>query len=102
MVTDRLTDRLGLEPTLSVKRSITIDTMIQFDRDIDGHGDGDGTCKQALTQFTEWEHVWSSRSLDVNGSLQANHYERISRKYIGNYKVQQDLGFAVSVRRLAV
>ena len=52
MVMDHLTDRLGSEPILSVKRTVTIDTMIQFDGDIDGHGDGDGTCKQALRPFT--------------------------------------------------
>ena len=43
-----LMDRMGTEPNLSIKRSISIDTMINFDSDRDGHGDGDGTCKQAL------------------------------------------------------
>ena len=38
---------MGTEPILSVKRSVSIDTMINFDSDGDGHGDGDGTCKQA-------------------------------------------------------
>ena len=41
-----MTVRMGLEPILSVKRSVSIDTMIKFDGDIDGHGDG--MCKQAL------------------------------------------------------
>ena len=41
-----LTIRMGCEPILSVKWSVSIDTMINFDRDSDG--DGDGTCKQAL------------------------------------------------------
>ena len=45
MVTVRLMDRLGAEPILSVRQSVSIDTMIHFD----GDGDGDGTCKQALT-----------------------------------------------------
>ena len=33
---------MGSVPNLSVKWSVSIDTMINFD------GDGDGTCKQAL------------------------------------------------------
>ena len=48
MVTVRLTGRKGTEPILSIKQSISIDTMINFDGDGDGHGDGDGTCKQAF------------------------------------------------------
>ena len=32
---------------LSVKQSVSIDTVINFDGDGDGHGDGDVTCKQA-------------------------------------------------------
>ena len=47
MVTVRLTGRMGTEPILSIKRSISIDTMINFDSDADG--DGDGTCKKAFT-----------------------------------------------------
>ena len=39
--------RIGSEPNLSVKRSISINTMIQFDGDIDG----DGMCKQAFKQW---------------------------------------------------
>ena len=46
MEMDRLTDRMGTETIPPVKQSISIDTMINFDRD----GDGDGTCKQAFTQ----------------------------------------------------
>ena len=41
---DRLTGRMGSVPILSVKRSVSIGTMANFD----GHGGGDGTCKQAL------------------------------------------------------
>ena len=48
MMTVRLTGRMGTEPILSVKQSISIDTMINFDVDGDGHGHGDSTCKQAL------------------------------------------------------
>ena len=43
-----LTVRMGSEPILSVKWSISIDTIVNFDGDGDGHGDEDGTCKQAL------------------------------------------------------
>ena len=43
-----LTDRMDSEPNLSVKRSVTIDTMINFDSDGDGDGPGDFTCKRAF------------------------------------------------------
>ena len=43
-----LMDRMSSKPNGSVKRSITIDSMINSDEDFDGHGHGDGTCKQAL------------------------------------------------------
>ena len=45
----RLTDRMGTEPILSVKRSVSIDTIVNFDGGGDGHRDGDGTCKQAFS-----------------------------------------------------
>ena len=45
---DHLTGRMGSVPILSVKQSVSIGTMINFDGDEDGHGDGDGTCKQTL------------------------------------------------------
>ena len=48
MVIDHLTDRLGSEPILSVKQSISISTIINFDVDGHGHGDGNGMCKQTL------------------------------------------------------
>ena len=47
MVTVCLMGRMGTEPILSVKWSVSIDTMINFD----GDGDGDGTCKQTLSSF---------------------------------------------------
>ena len=50
-----VTDRMGSEPILSVKRSISIDTMLNFDPDCDGQGDSDGTCKQ--TARIEKKHV---------------------------------------------
>ena len=43
-------DRMDTEPILSIKQSVSIDTMLYFDGDGDGHGDGDGTCKQTLRQ----------------------------------------------------
>ena len=45
-----LMDRMGSEPNLSVKRSVTIGTMISFDGDSDG--DGDGTCKRPFNITT--------------------------------------------------
>ena len=42
--------KLGTEPNVSIKRSVSIDTMINFDGDGGGHGDEDGTCKQALNE----------------------------------------------------
>ena len=40
METDHLTGRMGTEPILSIKRSVPIDTMINFDGDSDGDGYG--------------------------------------------------------------
>ena len=44
------TDRLGSELILSAKQSITIHTMLNFDGDLDGHGDG--ISKQTLRILT--------------------------------------------------
>ena len=52
MVTDRLTEGMGFEPNLSVKQSVTIDTMLYFDGDEHGQDHGAGTCKQALRKTT--------------------------------------------------
>ena len=41
--------RMGSMPIPSIKWSVSIDTMINFDGDGDGHRDGDDTCKHALT-----------------------------------------------------
>ena len=48
MVMVHLMGRIDTEPILSVKRSVSIDAMINFDVDGDGHRDGDGTCKRAF------------------------------------------------------
>ena len=53
MVTVRLMGRMGTEPILSIKRSISIGTMLNFDGDGDGDGEGDGTCKQAIILTTD-------------------------------------------------
>ena len=42
----RLTDRMGSVLILSVKRTISIGTMLYFD----GDGDGEGTCKRAFNR----------------------------------------------------
>ena len=39
---------MGSEPNLSVKQSVTIDTVINFDCGSDGHRHVNGTCKQAF------------------------------------------------------
>ena len=49
MEMDHLTDRMDSVPILSVKWTVSTGTMINFDGDEDGHRDGDGTCKQALS-----------------------------------------------------
>ena len=41
-----VTVRMGSVPILPVKRTVTIGTILKFDSDGDGHGDG--TCKQTL------------------------------------------------------
>ena len=46
-------ERMGSTPNLSVKWSISIDTMLNYDGDQHGHGDGDGTCKQAFSFLTK-------------------------------------------------
>ena len=46
METDCLMGRMGTEPILSVKWSVSIGIMVNFDGDGDGYGDG--TCKQTL------------------------------------------------------
>ena len=48
MVMVHLMGRMGTEPILSIKWSVSIDATINFDGD--GDKDGDGTCKQAFRQ----------------------------------------------------
>ena len=55
METDRLMGRMDTEPILSVKRSFSIDTMVNFDGDGDRHGDRDSMCKQAFTIWKQWK-----------------------------------------------
>ena len=56
-VMDHLTGRMGTEPILPVKQSVSIDITINFDGD--GDGDGDGTCKQTLMP---WDEILSEHS----------------------------------------
>ena len=42
-----LMERMSCEPNLAIKRSASIDAMLNFDGDGHGQGDGAGTCKQA-------------------------------------------------------
>ena len=54
---------MGSKPNLSVKRSVVINTMINFDGDFDGYRLGDGTCKQALScpyPVKQLNVLWSS------------------------------------------
>ena len=53
-----LTDRMGVQPIFSFQVALTIDTMLNFDGDFDGHGDG--TCKQTLNQcqFFRGSLIW--------------------------------------------
>ena len=36
-------DRMGVQPIFPIKVSVTIGTMLNFDSDFNGHGDGDIT-----------------------------------------------------------
>ena len=45
-----MTSRMGLEPILPVKLSVTISTMLNFDGHCDCDGNGVTTCKQTFTQ----------------------------------------------------
>ena len=49
MVTGTMMDKIGLVPILSIILPVTIDTMLNFDGDIDGHGGSEVTCKQTLS-----------------------------------------------------
>ena len=40
---------MSMEPILPVKVPVTIDTMVNFDRDVHGDGDGVGMCKLTFT-----------------------------------------------------
>ena len=47
-----MTDRMGVQSILPVKVSFTIETVLNFDADFDGHGEGEVTCKQTLQSHT--------------------------------------------------
>ena len=48
MMAVHLTMGMGSEPILSIKRPVSIDTIINIDGDGDGYGYREGACKQAL------------------------------------------------------
>ena len=62
METDRLIDRMDSVSNLPVMRSVSIGTMLNFDSDRHGHGDGDGACKQSLKNSTNGLDVFSDLS----------------------------------------
>ena len=49
--------RMGVQPIFPIKVSVTIGTMLNFDSDFDGHGDGDITCKQTLSVLIRTHHA---------------------------------------------
>ena len=59
---------MGVQPILPNKVAVTIDTMLIFDSDSDGLGDGDVTCKQTFT-FVNFTHSFVQRDLVVIKSL---------------------------------
>ena len=75
-----MTDRMGTDPILPVKRSVSIDTMINFDGDGDRYGDGDGTYKQAFSNWHNSHHYIFSgkRSLD-GGTVKKRFYCNYTR-----------------------
>ena len=64
-------DRMGSEPNLSVKQSVTIGTLILFDSDFDGHGHGDGTCKQDLNPYSSVFIKVTKISIDLYFTINA-------------------------------
>ena len=64
MVMDPLMDRMCSASFLSMKRSITISTMLNFDSDRHGNGHRDGTCKQTF-KFS-WYILTDRRHLSLN------------------------------------
>ena len=48
---------MGSVPVLPVKRSVSIDTMVNFEGDGDGDGDGDGPCKWSVKNSPQLVHL---------------------------------------------
>ena len=69
------TDRQNGFWTQSVKWSITIGTMLNFDADFDGHGHGDGTCKQAFN--VEWHKVVGNGANPVSSSSSSHFFHSL-------------------------
>ena len=70
---------MGVQPNLPIK--LSIDTMLDFDSDFDGHGDGDVSCKQTLRTFL---HSASTYSLSISQNQRAQNASRV--KFTPIYK----------------
>ena len=88
---------MGTEPILPVKRSVSIDTMINFDGHGDGDGDGHSKCKQIFTCeqgfiYSRYEYgSVSQRGYKCkDGKLWLEMYKYISTYSSGNKKVRLD------------
>ena len=55
---------MGRQPILPIKVSVTIDKMLNFGGDFDGHSNGDFTCKQTLTNMFQNQGITDSFLLD--------------------------------------
>ena len=95
-------DRMDSEPNLSIKQPISIGRLLNFDGDRSGDGNGEGTCKQALTLYkvqsvlylTFWhtDHKWDlfEETRERNficklcGSVNCKHYRKkwLKAKYL--------------------
>ena len=60
-------ERMGVQPILPIKVSITINTMLNIDR----HGDSDVTCEQTLS-LTPWGSSYVTERVKVEKSRAAD------------------------------
>ena len=56
---------MGVQPTLPIKVSVTIDTMLNFDGDFGRHRNSDITCKQTFISFVYRNQEICSVSLKI-------------------------------------
>ena len=71
----RLMETMGSAHTLSIKRSVSIGTMLNFDSV--GYGHGDGTCKQTFSpgtntrlSCTKYKHTFTCFYSNTKEALQ--------------------------------